>query len=91
MKTEIDLFTTEAEYISLIQSMRYLIPLKYVILELSSVFRMKCDSFNSYTTTFEDNKGATELAEEPKYKPRTKIFPSNGIILESISNEAHQR
>ena len=33
---------------------------------------MKCDSYNSYTTTFEDNKGAIELAKEPKYRPRTK-------------------
>ena len=61
IKTEIDLLTTEAEYISLSQSMRYLIPLRHIMLEVSSVFGMKCDSCNSYTTTFEDNKGAIEL------------------------------
>ena len=33
---------------------------------------MKCDSCNSYTSTFEDNKGEIELAKEPKYRPRTK-------------------
>ena len=44
MKTEIDLLTTEAEYISLIQSMRDLIPLRHIMLEVSSVFGMKCDS-----------------------------------------------
>ena len=54
------------------QSMRYLIPLRYIMLEVSSIFGMKCDSWNSYTTTFEDNKGAIELAKEPKYRPRTK-------------------
>ena len=91
MQTEIDLSTTEAKYISLIQSMRYLIPLRHIMLEVSSIFGMKFDSCNSYTTTFEDNKGAIKLAKEPKYRSQTNIFPSNGIILESISNEAHQR
>ena len=52
--------------------MSYLIPLKQTMLEVSSVFGMKCDSCNSYTTAFEDNKGAIELTKEPKYRPRTK-------------------
>ena len=72
MQTEIPLSTTEAEYISLHQNMRYLIPLKHIMLEASSVFGMKCDSCNSYTTTFEENKVAIGLAKEPKYRPRTK-------------------
>ena len=91
MQTEIYLSTTEAEYISLSQGMRYLTTLRHIMLEVSSVFGMKCDSYKSYTITFEDNKGAIELAKEPKYRPKQNIFPSNGIILESISNEAHQR
>ena len=49
--------------------MRYFIPLRHIMLEVSSIFGMKCDSCNSYTTTFEDNKGAIELAKEPKYRP----------------------
>ena len=52
--------------------MRDLIPLRYIMLEVSSVFGMKCDSCNSYNTTFEDNKGAIELAKEPKYRAQTK-------------------
>ena len=40
------------EYISLIQSMIDFIPLRHIMLEVSSVFGMKCDSCNSYTTTF---------------------------------------
>ena len=64
--------TTEAEYISLSQSMRYLISLTHIMLDVLSVFGMRCDSCNSYTTTFEDNEGAIELAKEPKYRPRTK-------------------
>ena len=72
IQTEIYLSTTEAEYISLSQSMRYFIPLRHIMLEVSSVFGMKFDLCNSYTTTFEDNKGAIEFATEPKYIHRTK-------------------
>ena len=72
MQKEIDLSTTEAEYISMSESMRDLIPLRHIILEVSSVFGIKCDSCNSYTTTFEDNKGEIELAKETKYRPPTK-------------------
>ena len=49
-----------------------LIPLRRIMLEVSSVFEIKCDLCNSYTTNFEDNKGAIELAKEPKYKLQTK-------------------
>ena len=72
MQIEIALSATKAEYISLSQSMRDLIPLRHIILHVSSVFGMKCDLRYSYTTTFEDNKGSIELSKEPKYRPRTK-------------------
>ena len=52
--------------------MRYLISLRHIMLELSIIFGMKCDWCNSYTTTFEDNKGAIDSAKEPKYRPQTK-------------------
>ena len=55
--------------ISLSQSMRNLITFIYIMLEVSSVFGIKCDLYNPYNTSFEDNKGAIELAKEPKYKP----------------------
>ena len=69
MQTYIALSTTKAEYISLSQSMRYLITLIHDMFKVSSVFGMKCDLCNSYTTTFEDNKEAIEFAKEPKYRP----------------------
>ena len=53
MQTEVDLSTTEAEYISLGQSMRGLISLRHIMLQVSSVFGTMCDSCNSYITTFE--------------------------------------
>ena len=52
--------------ISLSQSMRDLIPLRHIVLEVSIVFGIKCDLCNSYTTTFEYNKGEIESAKEPK-------------------------
>ena len=74
------------------QSMRDYITLGNMMLEVSSVFGLKCDSCNSYTTTFEDNKGEIELSREQKYRPRTKHLSIKFcIILEIISNEAHQR
>ena len=72
IQIKIALSITEAEYISLSQIMRDLIPLRHIMLEVSSVFGMKFDSCNSCTTTFKDNKGEIELAKEPKYRPRTK-------------------
>ena len=60
------------EYISLTISMRDLIPLIHIMLEVSIVFGMKFYSCHSYTKTFENNKGAIELAREPKYRPQTK-------------------
>ena len=53
------------------QSMRDLIKMRNIMLEVSSVFGMRCDSCNSYNTTFEDNKVVIELAKEPKYRPLT--------------------
>ena len=74
MQTEIALSTTEAEYISLSQIMRYFIPLRHIMLEVSSIFVMKFDLCNSYFTIFEDNKGAIELVKEPKYRPKKTSF-----------------
>ena len=61
MPIEIVLSTIEAEYISLSQSMKDLIPLRQNMLEVSSVFVKKYDSCNAYTMTFEDSTGAIKL------------------------------
>ena len=56
------------EYISLSNIMRDLIQLIHIMLEGSSVFGMKFDVYNSYTTTFKVNKGAIELAKKRKHR-----------------------
>ena len=72
MQSEIALSTTEAEYISLSQSMRELLPLIVIIKELQKVFNLNFDKAKVMSTVFEDNKGCIELATAPKYRPRTK-------------------
>ena len=74
MQLEIALSTTEAEYISLSQSLRELIPLHNIFNELSTVEFIKSDNriTKTYSTVYEDNRGALELAREPKFRPRTK-------------------
>ena len=71
---EIALSTTEAEYISLSQSLRDLIPLHNIFNELKDVEFIKHETktTKTYLTVYEDNRGALELAREAKFRPRTK-------------------
>ena len=73
LQTFIALSTTEAEYMSLSQSLRDTIPVMSLLEEL------KKRGFSTYSSTpyvyckaFEDNSGALELARAPKLQPRTK-------------------
>ena len=52
--------------------MTYLIPLRCIMLLVSSVLGIKCDSCNSYTTTYEENKGRIESAKDPNNSTWTK-------------------
>jgi hypothetical protein len=73
LQTEIALSTTEAEYISLSQAMRELIPLRRLLLEI--VVAMKLPGITNSTiksTVFEDNNGAIATATSVKMTPRTK-------------------
>ena len=72
MQSEVALSTTEAEYIALSQSTRDLIPIKQTIEFLNKFIRIDSKSINTYSTVFEDNNGALQLALQPKYRPRTK-------------------
>ena len=73
LQTQCALSTTEAEYISLSQSLRTVIPIINLIEE------MKSNNISTISTAptvfckaFEDNSGALELAKSPKLTPRTK-------------------
>ena len=54
--------------------MRDIIPLRLILVDVSSVLGMKFDYCNSYTTTFKENKGAIELSKEPKFIPLKAYF-----------------
>ena len=63
MQTEIALSTTEAENITLSQSMRDLIPLRGILAEISDILKVKVDKPVTHSSVFEDNNGALELAK----------------------------
>ncbi len=64
--------TTEAEYIALSQSARDLIPMRSLLLELSTATKLIVGSTITHSTIFEDNKGCVDLASAPCMRPRTR-------------------
>ena len=73
LQTHCSLSTTEAEYISLSQALRDVIPIINLLKELK--FK-NIDTASTAPTifckAFDDNLGALELVESPKMTPRTK-------------------
>ena len=72
LQTEIALSTTEAEYIALSSAMRDLIPMRTLLAEIGKVLEISETEIVCHSKLFEDNKGAEELANVPKIRPRTK-------------------
>ena len=72
IQTEIAISTTEAEYITLSQAMRDVIPMTNLIEELNAVLKIEGQKPIVRCKVFEDNNGAMELANAPKMRPRTK-------------------
>ena len=86
LQTEVALSTTEAEYIALSQAMRDVIPFMHLVEELGGSLSFGMDKpevqlkqhkpnaadSKLVCEVFEDNRGALELANVPKMRPRTK-------------------
>ena len=73
LQGEIALSTTEAEFISLSQSTRDVIPLMVLIKEVQSQgFSVSTTKPTVHCKIFEDNLGALEIAKVPKMHSRTK-------------------
>jgi hypothetical protein len=72
LQTEIALSTTEAEYISLSQALRDLIPLRTIFKELSAICKIPSSQVNTHSTVFEDNKGCVDLIAAPTMRPRSR-------------------
>jgi hypothetical protein len=97
LQTEIALSTTEAEYIALSQSMRELLPLRRLLLEIVQAMKLPGVTNSMIkSTVFEDNNGAIATAKSVKMTPRTKhigvkyhffkshIGEASGISLDKI-------
>ena len=74
LQTEIALFTTEAEYIALSQSMRELIPLMNLLGEIAPLFGIVERPLSLRCRLSEDNKSCLALAKAPRMNPRTKYI-----------------
>ena len=75
LQTETALSTMEAEYISLCQALRVLLPLCIILDEVSTSLSLKSDPHSSIKSTiFEENQASLSLAtsDPPKMTPRSK-------------------
>jgi hypothetical protein len=73
LQSQVALSTTEAEYITMSQALRNIIPVMNLLQEMREPeFQVICNEPYIYCKVFEDNSGALELARLPKLRPRTK-------------------
>jgi hypothetical protein len=72
LQSEIALSTTEAEYISLSQALRAIIPLQAMMQELHTIFKYSIAKIMTHSTVFEDNIGCVDLIAAPTMRPRTR-------------------
>ena len=73
LQGEIALSTTEAEYTGLSYALREAIPVINLLKELKEMgFEINNSNAKVHCKVFEDNTGAIEIANEDKYRPRTK-------------------
>ena len=73
LQTLIALSSTEAEYIGLSEALREVIPIIELIKELQATgFDIPMSNTKVLCKGFEDNAGAIEMANEDKFRPRTK-------------------
>jgi hypothetical protein len=71
LQSQVELSTTEAEYIAMSQALREVIPIIGLLQEMREQdFKVLCTEPYMYCKVFEDNSGALELARLPKLRPR---------------------
>ena len=73
-QTEVALSTTEAEYITLSQTMREIVLLIGLLSNISPMFGIVQAPPNLKCTLFEDNNGCLQLARAPRMNPCTKYI-----------------
>lgn len=75
LQTEISLSTLESEYAGLSQSMRTLLPIRRLLIEVTTALELTSTLRSSiHCRVFEDNNGALLLATKQRITSRTKYF-----------------
>ena len=74
LQSQIALSMTKAKYIALSMSLRYVLPIMFLLKEMRERSHevILCTEPHVFCKVFEDNSGALELARLPKLRPRTK-------------------
>ena len=72
LRAEIDLSTTEAERLALIQAMREVIPLMALMKEECLIFDVHLPNSEVFCKVFKDNQICIAVADSNKLSPRTK-------------------
>ena len=73
LQTIIALSTTEAEYVGMSRALQDTLPVVWMLQEMQQLgFVVHATSAKVHCKVFQDNSGAIEIANNPKYRPRTK-------------------
>ena len=72
LQREISLSSTESEYTGLSYAIRDVIPIINLLEEIASRHQLPKIDSKLFVKVFEDNAGAIEMANNHKYRPRTK-------------------
>ena len=73
LQSIIALSTTEAEYIGMSKALQDTLPVLWILQEMHDLgFKVHATKADVHCRVFQDNSGAVEIANVPKYRPRTK-------------------
>ena len=72
LQTEISWSKVEVEYVVILTAARDILPLRSIVIELNPILKILTVELVMKYTLFEDNKGAEELTNVTKNRPRTK-------------------
>jgi hypothetical protein len=73
MQSIIALSTTEAEYVGMSKALQDALPVVWILQEMKQLgYPIFATKATVHCRVFQDNSGAIEIANNPKYRPRTK-------------------
>ena len=73
LQSIIALSTTEAEYIGMSRALQDTLPVLWILQEMHALgYKVHATKAQVHCRVFQDNSGAVEIANNPKYCPRTK-------------------